>query len=164
MTCDWVVSRINESCHLRVGHVTNERVLWLIHTWHNSFGIHSYVTWLIRDSFICDMTHSWLIHVWHALWCGSFICDMTHSWLIRDSFVTHSYVTCPMMRLDWLWSSNVMSRINKIVTLYPFSHVALPRHSLSLLSLLIASLPILSRLTPSSLSLVTRHFPSSSSI
>ena len=164
MTCDWVVSRINESCHLRVGHVTNERVLWLIHTWHNSFGIHSYVTWLIRDSFMCDMpydaAHSYV--TWLIL--DSSICDMTHSWLIRDSFVTHSYVTCPMMRLDWLWSSNVMSRINKIVTLYPFSHVALPRHSLSLLSLLIASLPILSRLTPSSLSLVTRHFPSSSSI
>jgi len=73
--------------------------------------LHSYVTWLtcmLRDSCICDMTHAyvtWLLHMRHI----SFIYDMTHSyvaWLIhmcRDSFICVMTHPC-RDRLKWtMW-------------------------------------------------------------
>jgi len=44
---EWVMSHMNESCHIWMSHVTY--VTWRIHMWH--------------DSFICDMTHSCEAHV-----------------------------------------------------------------------------------------------------
>jgi len=96
----------NESfvCHMWLILMWLSHVIWLIHTWHDSFTrdmTHLPVTWLIypwHDSLTLDMTHShvtWLIHTWH----DSFTRDMTHShvtWLIH----MRSYEVATVSRID----------------------------------------------------------------
>ena len=103
----------NESCHVRMGHVTHELVLSYINEflftyewhlgyvyWHHIVNthsmrdmIHSYVIWLIcmwHDPFIFDKTRSyvtWLIHIWH----DSFICDMAHSYVMSIHIAIHTW-------------------------------------------------------------------------
>jgi len=102
----WVMSHINESCHMRIGilqcvvtHTNmNGSFTYLFVTTHRdmshsnvTWSIHSYVTWLIHvwhDSFICDMTHSymtWVIHTRH----DSFKCNTTHSYLTWGNDTWH---------------------------------------------------------------------------
>jgi len=131
VTYEWVMSRMNESCHIWMSHVTYERVMsymneschvWMSHVTKKppcgSNFLSAPATWLIHmwhASSMRDMTHpcvTWLIHVWH----DSSICDMTHpcvTWLIHmwhDSSMcdmTHPYVTW----LIHVWHDSSIRRV-----------------------------------------------------
>jgi len=113
VTYEWLMSHVNEACHMWISHftcecvsrhITREWVVFnrvsetltfkvsytpygtrLIHVWYAS-RTHSYLTWLI--------------HMWHA----SFICDMSHSyvtWLMKNvSRLVHIWHAS--FQLTWL--------------------------------------------------------------
>jgi len=107
VTCEWVMSHMNESCHVWMSHVTYD---WIMSHMNESCCVCTRLfqtkgdmadLYVIRlnnlrhDSFVCDMTYSyvlWLIYMWH----DSFVCDMTHScvpWLIH---MWHASFICDM--------------------------------------------------------------------
>jgi len=114
VTYEWVMSHMNESRHTLLKSCA--RYVWCSvcphhgHTLHSESRItdmiHSYVTWLRHDSFICDMPsksrisymiHSyvtWLIHMQHDS-----LSHVTYEWimsLIRDCIANCEYLVFAM--------------------------------------------------------------------
>jgi len=122
VTCGWVTSHMNESCHVWRSHVQYESATWraplnllsiyllLCLQGHDAFirdMTYSYKKWLIHTwdhSFICDIPHSygtWPIHTWH----DAFICDKTHSWLLHIWVMSHMKYS--IFESCHIWSSPV---------------------------------------------------------
>ena len=118
VTSQWVMSYINESCHISSTWDMN-------HAYHLSF---KYVTWLIHvcamthwymwhDSFICVPRHPheiWTMHVWHVN------VSVTHAWfvsggdescLVWTSHVSYEWVKSHMNEACLIWMSHVTLHI-----------------------------------------------------
>jgi len=139
-TCRWVMSHINESCHVWMCHVTHGWVKqchsqishvahWCVmsHIWCELFvskwncSTHECVTWLIcvwHDSSMCDMTHlcvTWHIYVWH----DSSMCDMTHlcvTWLIN---MRHDLFASDIARLIHVWHDSFIRDMTHLCVTWP---------------------------------------------
>jgi len=124
VTYEWVMSHMNESCHIWMSHVTCEYVkskspifirtvctLWWVmaysDVWRGSFIC---VTWLIR---MCDMTHSyvwldlrWLLCVWVDVSCHTYEWVASHIWMSRVTHVDESCHTYGWV-MSHIWMSHV---------------------------------------------------------
>jgi len=85
VSCQWVMSHVNESCLTSMSHVSRQWVMRHMYT------PKAYV-WMGHDSLTWDMTHWHVIHVRHCVWV---ICPWLHRcvWVIC---ATHDSLTC-----DW---------------------------------------------------------------
>jgi len=114
VTYGWVMTHMDESCHIRMRHVSHITYDWV--TAYECDKIHSFVTWL----FICDMTHpyvTWLIYMWHV--SSILVCDMTYAYISWLSQVVSSATNSPaaflrMSHVAYVTTEWVMPRMNEL--------------------------------------------------
>jgi len=116
----WIVSHMNESCHVWRGHVTYESChAWMSHVTYEE--VMSHMSHVTHAACMWNMTPSnlaWLTHMWH----DSLLRDMTHSCVTWLTPVWHVSRMCDMTLLcmTWLFCYGValVSRIYKIIGLF----------------------------------------------
>ena len=98
VTYKWVISRINESCHVSMSHVTCAACGVLVCERRESARAHHSVAW--HDIFICVTWHIHVCDMMHSyVWHDSFLCVM---WLIHMCDMTHSHVWFDSVCVPWL--------------------------------------------------------------
>jgi len=101
VTYTWVMSNKNESCHIWMSHVTYECVM--SHTCHIAM---SHVTsqWVMSHMNLTESCHTWASHVTHK-------CALSHKCLVAMSHVTCSSSACvPGRPIEWVMSHKDESR------------------------------------------------------
>jgi len=92
VTCEWVMSRVNESCHMWMSHVTHEQVTSYVdesrHIWKNHFAHRAEP----RERNPWVMSHMWMSRVplrnaschtcEYLSTCHEWMCHVTHEWEI----------------------------------------------------------------------------------
>ena len=127
-TCEWVMSHINESCHMWMSHVTHQWVMshvnvrtrdervtnymwderpaetchmWMSHVTHQK--VMSYITWT-PDERPAEACHMWMSHVTRE-WVMSHVNESCHMWM---SHMWMSHVTCEWVMSHVIWMNHII--------------------------------------------------------